>query len=303
MNEQQFRELSAARALHALSPEEEQAFSEALAAHPEWLPVVDEDRETVAALATSIGEVAPPRAARAAILDLISRSPQFEADADSARSDGSVSGSAARGAFDARAVSGADADADAAGAAGAGSAAAADSGPARPSDLVPELIEEPEDPELAFTRARRKKAWFGLAASVAVLLAIALALPLQGGMGPQDPVSVAMQQVEAAPDAQSTTVSVGSAEATLHWSDSTRQAVFMTEGMDPAPENHDYELWIVRGEEPISLGVMHADANGGAAVLAEGFSPGDALAVTVEDRGGSPTGAPTTDPIVVVASA
>ena len=294
MNEQQFRELSAARALHALSPEEEQAFSEALAAHPEWLPFVDEDRETVAALATSIGEVAPPRAARAAILDLISRSPQFEADADSARSDGSVSGPAASGASDVRAGSGADAGADAAG------AAAADSGPARPSDLVPELI---EDPELAFTRARRKRAWFGLAASVAVLLAIALALPLQGGMGPQDPVSVAMQQVEAAPDAQSTTVSVGSAEATLHWSDSTRQAVFMTEGMDPAPENHDYELWIVRGEEPISLGVMHADANGGAAVLAEGFSPGDALAVTVEDRGGSPTGAPTTDPIVVVASA
>ena len=295
MNEQQFRELSAARALHALSPEEEQAFSEALTAHPEWLSVVDEDRETVAALATSIGEVAPPRAARAAILDLISHSPQFEADAGgAARPGGPVSGSAASGASDAAAGSGA---ADGAG------GAAGDSRPARPSDLVPELIEEPEDPELAFTRARRKKAWFGLAASVAVLLAIALALPLQGGMGPQDPVSVAMQQVEAAPDAQSATVSVGSAEATLHWSDSTRQAVFMTEGMDPAPENHDYELWIVRGDEPISLGVMHADANGGAAVLAEGFTPGDALAVTVEDRGGSPTGAPTTDPIVVVASA
>ncbi|MEJ6488614.1 anti-sigma factor [Leucobacter sp. USCH14] len=284
MNEQQFRELSAARALHALSPEEEQAFSEALAAHPEWLPVVDEDRETVAALASSIGEVAPPRAARAAILDLIARSPQFEADQSGGFRDGS-------------------ADSTRSAAPAAPAAPVADPKPARANDLVPELVEEPEDPELAFTRSRRKKAWFGLAASVAVLLAIALALPMRGGMAPQDPVSVALQQVEAAPDAQSETVNVGSGEATLHWSDSTQQAVFMTDGMEPAPENHDYELWIVRGDQPISLGVMHADANGGAAVLAEGFAPGDALAVTVEDRGGSPTGAPTTDPIVVVASA
>ena len=277
MNEQQFRELSAARALHALSPEEEQAFSEALAAHPEWLPIIDEDRETVAALASSIGEVAPPRDARAAILDLIARSPQFEAGQTGEPRDASGDPAPA--------------------------APVADANPARANDLVPELIEEPEDPELAFTRSRRKKAWFGLAASVAVLLAIALALPMRGGMAPQDPVSVALQQVELAPDARSETVSVGSAEATLHWSDSTKQAVFMTDGMEAAPENHDYEVWLVRDDQPISLGVMHADANGGAAVLAEGFTPGDALAVTVEDRGGSPTGAPTTDPIVVVASA
>ncbi|MBS3182603.1 MULTISPECIES: anti-sigma factor [Leucobacter] len=271
MNEQQFRELSAARALHALSPEEEQSFSEALAAHPEWLEVVDEDRETVAAIAVSTPEVAPPAGARAAILDLIARSPQFEAGHEpEPRAEATPTPRPT---------------------------------PARPGDLVPELIEEPDDPELAFKRSRRKAAWFGLAASVAVLLAIALALPMGGIVAPQDPVSVALQQVESAPDSQSTTVSVGSAEATLHWSDSTQQAVFMTDGMEAAPENHDYEVWLVRGDQPISLGVMHADANGGAAVLAEGFTPGDALAVTVEDRGGSPTGAPTTDPIVVVASA
>lgn len=277
MNEQQFRELSAARALHALSPEEEQTFSEALAAHPEWLRIVDEDRETVASLAASTAEVAPPRAARGAILALIAQSPQFEA--------GHAPGERAHSAP------------------AAPEAPAADSKPARATDLVPELIEEPEDPELAFTRSRRKTAWFGLAASVAVLLAIALALPVGGMMAPQDPVSVALQQVESAPDSRSATVNVGSGEATLLWSDSTQQAVFMTDGMEAAPENHDYEVWIVRGDQPISLGVMHADANGGGAVLAEGFTPGDALAVTIEDRGGSPTGAPTTDPVVVVASA
>ena len=282
MNEQQFRELSAARALHALSPDEEQSFSEALAAHPEWLMIVDEDRDTVAELGAATPEVAPPSAARGAILDMIARTPQFEAGAP-----GSVA---------------------AATPAAPASASAAPATPAPPveprADHIPELVEEPEDPEQAFTRSRRKAAWFGLAASIAVLLAIALALPVRGMMTPQDPVSVALQQVESASDARTTTVDLdGNGKATLHWSDSTQQAVFVADGMAAAPENHDYELWIVRGDTPISLGVMHADAKGSAAVLADGFEPGDALAVTVEDRGGSPTGAPTSDPVVVVTSA
>ncbi|WP_449282002.1 anti-sigma factor [Leucobacter sp.] len=254
MNERQFRELSAARALHALSPEQEQAFSEALAAHPEWQPVVDEDRETAAALGATAAEVAPPAAARGAILDLISGTPQFEATAPP------------------------------------GSDAA---------------DEDTRRAGTGIARSRRRLAgWFALAASVAVLLVAALALPLRGALAPQDPASVALQEVESAGDARTATIELeGGGEATLHWSDSVRQAVLVTEGMPAAPAERDYELWIVRGDRPISLGVMRADDTGGAAVLAQGFEPGDALAVTVEDRGGSPTGLPTTDPIVVIATA
>ena len=79
MNEQEFRELSAARALHALSADEEQGFSSALAQHPEWHRIVREDQDTAAALAEASDEIEPPASARASILDLVSRSPQFEA--------------------------------------------------------------------------------------------------------------------------------------------------------------------------------------------------------------------------------
>ena len=78
MNEQQFRELSAARALHALSADEEQSFSNVLAQHPEWHRIVREDQDTAAALAEASDEIEPPASARASILDLISHSPQLD---------------------------------------------------------------------------------------------------------------------------------------------------------------------------------------------------------------------------------
>jgi len=269
MNEQEFRELSAARALHALSPEQEQAFSTALADHPEWQSVVDEDRETAADLGAATEEAAPPAAARAAVLDLISRTPQFGAPE--------------------RAAPPAPADPE-------------PEGSRSPSE--PQPLEHAERAEAPVSRSYRRAGWFALAASAALVLGVALALPLRGILEPQDPVSVALQQVESARDARTATVELeGGGEATLHWSDSAQQAVLVAEGMQAAPADRDYELWIVRGDRPISLGVMRAGDDGGTAVLAQGFEPGDALAVTVEDRGGSPTGLPTTDPIAVIATA
>lgn len=293
MNEQQFRELSAARALRALSLEDEQAFSEALAAHPEWQSVVDADRETAANLGAGTAEVAPPAAARAAILDLISRTLQFdvpeptrlrESDAPDPQTNAHPAAAPRPTPPEHAADPGIHPSVENAEAAGG--------------------AENSEDLEADHTRARRRAGWFVLAASVAVLLIATLALPLRGMLTPQDPVTVALQQVEAAADARTATVGfAGGGEATLHWSDSVQQAVLVAEGMQAAPAERDYELWIVRGEQPLSLGVMHADEDGGAAVLAPGFEPGDTLAVTVEDRGGSPTGLPTTDPIVVIATA
>ncbi|QBE49027.1 anti-sigma factor [Leucobacter triazinivorans] len=269
MNEQHFRELSAARALHALSPEEERAFSEALAAHPEWQRVVDEDLETAGSLGAASAAAEPPAASRAAILDLVSRSPQFEPPAQDAR------GGAPGAAHDAPEPRNA---------------------PAPPGGGA--------SPEADAPRARRRAGWFALAASIAVLLAVAIALPLRGALEAQDPVTIALQQVGSAGDARTSTVELADGgEATLHWSDSEQQAVLVADGMQPAPDDHDYELWIVRGDQPISLGVMRAEDDGDAAVLADGFEPGDAVAVTVEQQGGSPTGLPTTDPVVVIATA
>ena len=60
VNEQEFVELTAGHALHALSPEDERRFETALAAHPEWQDHVGADAATVAALADSVSEEAPP---------------------------------------------------------------------------------------------------------------------------------------------------------------------------------------------------------------------------------------------------
>lgn len=272
MNEQHFRELSAARALHALSAEEEQAFSRALAEHPDWQAVVDEDRETAAALGAATPEVAPPAFARATILDLISKTQQFDPIDPSADPADPTSGS--------------------------------DPDPALASAPPPARGARSNAPAGSGRGRRRAAGWFALAASVAVLLTGALVFPWGDIVGPKDPVSVALQQVEAARDAQVASAELpDGATAALHWSTHAQQAVFVTEGMRGAPAKHDYELWIVRGDRPISVGVMRIDRDGSAAMLAPGFEPGDALAVTVEEEGGSPTGAPTTDPIMVVATA
>ena len=264
MNEQQFRELSAARAVHALSPDEERAFSAALAAHPEWTVIADEDAETAAEIVAD--EVAPPPAIRAALLDAIERVPQ----------DGASTGAPAVAPVEVPAQERRDAT------------GSVETSASRPSRL-----------------SRGRAAWFALAACGALLLALVIAFPVRSALAPNDPVSVALERVESASDAQVFTAEFdGSGRASVHWSASEDRAVFVAEGLPELSGERDFELWIVRGDTPISLGVIAADGGGEeVAALAPGFRDGDIVAVTIEQRGGSPTGAPTTDPILAVASA
>ena len=257
MNEQEFRELSAARALHALSADEEQGFSSALAQHPEWHRIVRDDQDTAAALAEASDEIEPPASARASILDLVSRSPQFEATDEANRT------------------------------------------------AEAEAVTETADREPAPVTLRRRFAgWFALAASVAVLLTGALVFPWNNLSSPVDPVIAALQQIDAEGDAEIASADIADGtSAAVHWSTGAKQAVFVAEGMQSAPEDRDYELWIVRGDRPISLGVVPVTRKGSVAMLAPGFKPGDAVAITVESKGGSPTGTPTTEPIMVIATA
>ncbi|WP_306823988.1 anti-sigma factor [Microbacterium jiangjiandongii] len=68
MNEQEFAELAAGHALNALSHEDEARYWQALAAHPEWEPIVRADAATAAALADGVERVAPPLTARSMLL-------------------------------------------------------------------------------------------------------------------------------------------------------------------------------------------------------------------------------------------
>lgn len=73
-----------------------------------------------------------------------------------------------------------------------------------------------------------------------------------------------------------------------------------------AVPNKDFELWAIKGTNaPVSMGVIQVNARNNVPVspqLKLGFGPGTILAVTLEPKGGSPTGAPT-GPIVAKGAA
>jgi anti-sigma-K factor RskA len=76
-------------------------------------------------------------------------------------------------------------------------------------------------------------------------------------------------------------------------------AVFMVAGMEPAPHEHTYELWLHGDGQPLPAGVFDVDADGSAThLVAADMSSVQAIGVTVEPLGGSPV--PSSDPIMVV---
>ena len=264
MNQQEFRELSAGHALRALTSDEEHAFAAALAEHPEWRSIVDEDLAAASGLGQSIPEVPPPAALRAHILSAIDGVPQSEPVGEWTESETSGSGTS-----------------------------------------VP-----PEDaaaPGVALQR-QASRAWrigaFALAASVVLLTTVMFGPRILESFAPQDPAVVALQQVEDASDAASESLDLGGGvSATLHWSDSEGQAVLVADGMQPAEAGKDFELWLVRGDQAISVGLMEPEEGEQSVFVADTFAPGDTIAVTVEQAGGSPSGAPTSDPILAIATA
>src|SRR5690606_17671970 len=115
---------------------------------------------------------------------------------------------------------------------------------------------------------------------------------------------VALEEIEAASDAQQATVELESgAQATAHWSASAGSAVLVTDGLDALDEDQTYQLWLVRGEEALPAGLFETDAGTATALLDGAMHEGDVIAVTVEQAGGSPTGLPTTDPIIAIPTA
>lgn len=59
---------------------------------------------------------------------------------------------------------------------------------------------------------------------------------------------------------------------------------------DPADTAHAHELWIIAGDNPpVSLGVLPPDTK---TISLPGVSPGEILAITQEQAGGSPDGKP-----------
>ncbi|MBD3758054.1 MULTISPECIES: anti-sigma factor domain-containing protein [Microbacterium] len=110
----------------------------------------------------------------------------------------------------------------------------------------------------------------------------------------------ALDEIERAPDAASAAVDFDGGQATAHWSQSVGKVVLVAEGLPQLPTDRTFELWFVRGDEPVPAGTFDADGGAATAELTGAMQPGDTIAVTVEPAGGSPSGAPTTAPIIAI---
>lgn len=135
---------------------------------------------------------------------------------------------------------------------------------------------------------RQPQTGYALAGAFAVV-AIALlvwnfSLQSDNGGGPNDGTLVASMS--------------GAGSGTFTYLPDEDVALMRIDGMAPAPAGNTYQLWVMRGGEAISLGLMNVNDAGTSYgfITNQRFFDDDQLAVTLEPAGGSLQ--PTTDPLV-----
>lgn len=149
--------------------------------------------------------------------------------------------------------------------------------------------------------------WF--ARPVAVLVgAAAAALLVIGGtfavltFTPREPSPI--DQIIAAADYERVVHEMeDGASVTAVWSDSLGRAALLIDDMAAAPSGHTYQAWFIDSDGHASPDATF-DSTGTAVVsvaLVGQMHDGDAIGITIEPLGGSE--APTTDPLLVIATA
>ncbi len=263
IGEDEFAELSAGHAMNALSADDERAYQTALDAHPEWDDVVALDAATIDILADAVAPVAPPVDLRSRLMRAIEVDPSAPTDD------------------------------------GADAAASADE-----TDAAPPAPDTEEPPPTDVVPPVERRAWtrglFALVASVALLIGIGWGTGAVTSLWRTPAAVTALEQIQSAPDAASAQVDFQGGEATAHWSQSVGKVVLVAEGLPEIPADRTFELWFVRGDQPIAAGTFDASGAKATAQLDGTMQPGDTIAVTVEQAGGSPDGLPTTAPIIAI---
>ncbi len=162
-------------------------------------------------------------------------------------------------------------------------------------------------PETEMLQAVERRNWsrglFALVASITLLVGIGWGAGALSTLWQAPAAVTALEQIEQAPDASSADTTFDGGSATVHWSESLGKVVLVAEGLPPIEGDQAYELWFVRGDTPIAAGTFTAKDGASTAQLTGTMQPGDTIAVTVEQAGGSPTGTPTTDPLFAVSTA
>lgn len=271
----EFADLSAGHALGALSAEDAVRFGAARSAHPEWEEIVAQDELTAAILAEGVAPVAPPVDVRSRLLAAIAVPPADVEPPESA------------------APSEATSVAEEVGAAEAPESTDTSSTPPAPPTEIVQTVQ----------RRNWTRGLFALVASFVLLVGIGWGVGAVSNAW-RTPASVtALNEIQNAPDAQSAQADFDGGTATAHWSASLGKVVLVAEGLPEIPADRTFELWYVRGDTPIAAGTFSADGGASTAELSGQMQPGDVIAVTVEQAGGSPDGTPTTTPVLAVPTA
>jgi anti-sigma-K factor RskA len=162
------------------------------------------------------------------------------------------------------------------------------------SPVLPDRVSD-----LAERRRRRQRAVGGvLAMAAAVVLFVTGALVTRGGDSPA--YSDALSEVMREPDARLITLDSGESGgepvngvAKVAWSPQGETAVFLADGLAPAPDGSAYELWLIADGQPVPMRVLDAAADGTLRAVVDIDRAPDAWGVTIEPSSGSP--APTGD--------
>lgn len=166
----------------------------------------------------------------------------------------------------------------------------------------------------AFASPAGRKAqarWFTRPVTALAAVAAAIALFVGGGVVTTSLAqnSFAQQQadqlaaINSADDAQRASVDLADGgTATLVWSNTLLSSALIVDGLAPLPADRTYELWYINDAGARPAGTFGVAGSGSTWRVLDGtMKAGDTVGVTVEPRGGSD--APTTDPVVVIASA
>jgi anti-sigma-K factor RskA len=180
---------------------------------------------------------------------------------------------------------------------------------------TPQLDREPAtSPDARFAGRAETAAqarWFQRPVNAIIGIAAAVALIIGGGVAvnaistnvTQSAEANQLAAIQAASDSQSLKGSVaGGGKATLVYAPSLKASALIVEGMNALPADKVYELWYINEAGARPAGTFTIGPDGKMWQVLEGtMTPGDAVGVTVEPHGGST--APTTDPVLVLASA
>jgi anti-sigma-K factor RskA len=271
-------DLSGAYALNALSAEERAAYEALLATSDSARVEATELADTAVMLGLAAAPKTPAAASRAKLLAAIAVTPQSAPQSSATPQNAPVVAAAPQNA-------------------GVGAA------PLPTPDTDHEILSPAEE------EAQRR--WFGRPLRVVASIAAAAVLVSGGvliganlGTPPESaPVASAVAQLQRSNDVQQASASLnGGGTASLMWSGSLGKAAISVVGEATPAAGDVYQLWYIGDGQIRSAGFLPQDCSDDAWQLLGGdMHAGDSVGVTLEPSGGSAQ--PTTDPIVVLASA